>query len=87
MVIETSPALGGEGEAAEAREALRKRGSKIASCLPLTLAIQRQLGEKSEITTPIEVVTVGAWPGWGGSKDSTPKVGQCSYNISLSQIS
>jgi hypothetical protein len=39
-------------------------------------------------TTPIEVVTVGAWPGRVWRADSsTLQVGHCSYNISLSQIS
>ena len=88
MVIETSPAIGGEGEPAEAWEA---KGSEtlrlnLASRLPLALVIQRRLGEKSGSPTPIEAVAIRAWPGWAGSADSAPHVGKCS-DISLSQTS
>ncbi len=69
----------GTGEAAEARATSGKRGSKteprflspVHFGYPVTAS-----EEEPGITTPTEMVTVGAWPG-----------GHCSYNISLSQIS
>ena len=48
---------------------------------------QNQLRGNTGITTPNDVVTVGAWPEIGGESGLHPKRGHCSYTSSLRWIS